>query len=330
MRVAIVGAGAIGTFLGAALMRGGLEVVLIGRGAQLEAIRTNGLHVESPAGNFDVRPTITDDLDSIEDADVVVLAVKAYSLVDLAEEVGKRLSPHATVLPAQNGVPWWYFQTPGPCQGLELDSVDPGGRIARGIAISHVVGCVVYVSAETGPPGVVRHVEGTRFALGEPNRRASERCSEIARTFRACGIETRVRKDLRGDIWLKLIGNAAFNPLSALTGATLGELGTLEEMRDLLRALLEEGASVAHALEVPMRLDIGRRLDAGIAVGDHKTSMLQDLERGRPLEFQCMTGAICEIARTLNLPVPRMEAIHASVSLLDALQQREQQDGRSS
>jgi 2-dehydropantoate 2-reductase len=224
------------------------------------------------------------------------------------------------VIAAQNGIPWWYFQSHGgPLEGTVLESVDPGGVIARSIEPRRVVGCVIYCSTEIIAPGVIRHIEGTRFAIGEPDGRISERCREISEAFVAGGLKCPVEGRLREQIWLKLIGNAAFNPVTALTRATLGELGALPEMVDLLRRLFEESTAVAAALGIEVPISLERRLEAGIAVGDHKTSMLQDLEAGKPLEIDCMTGAVIELADRLGIPVPHTRTVHACVKLLDAL-----------
>jgi 2-dehydropantoate 2-reductase len=203
-----------------------------------------------------------------------------------------------------------------------LQSVDPGGVIADSIAPAHNVGCVVYAGTEIIEPGVIRHVEGTRFTIGEPDGSDSERCKQISAAFAAGGLRAPVELRLRDQIWLKLVGNVAFNPITALTGATLGELGSVPEMPELLRSIFAECAQVAERLGVTFPVSLDRRLEAGLAVGDHKTSMLQDLEAGKRLEFECMTGAVVELAAHLSVPVPCTSAVHACVKLLDYLSQR--------
>jgi 2-dehydropantoate 2-reductase len=203
-----------------------------------------------------------------------------------------------------------------------LQSVDPGGVIADSIAPVHNVGCVVYAGTEIIEPGVIRHVEGTRFTIGEPDGSDSERCKLISAAFAAGGLRAPVEPRLRDQIWLKLVGNVAFNPITALTGATLGELGSVPEMPALLRSIFAECAQVAELLGVTFPVSLDRRLEAGLAVGDHKTSMLQDLEAGKRLEFECMTGAVVELAAHLSVPVPCTSAVHACVKLLDYLSQR--------
>jgi 2-dehydropantoate 2-reductase len=239
------------------------------------------------------------------------------------EPLGRLLAPGAAAIWAQNGIPWWYFQSLPPTAGAAgltgLESVDPGGVIAASISPDCNIGCVVYCSTEIVEPGVIRHVEGTRFSIGEPDGSDSPRVREISRAFAAGGLRAPVDPRLRDQIWLKLVGNVAFNPITALTGATLGQLGTLPAMHDLLRALFAESAAVAARLGVTFPVSLDRRLEAGIEVGDHKTSMLQDLEAGKRLELDCMTGAIVELAARLGVDVPHTSTVHACVQLLDRL-----------
>jgi 2-dehydropantoate 2-reductase len=317
VRFAVLGAGAIGAYVGAALSRGGADVTLIARGEHLRAMQERGVRVLSKRGDFTAHPDATDDLEAIAGADVVFVALKAYSLPDIAPRLGRLLAPGAAAIWAQNGVPWWYFQSlPEP---LGLQSVDPGGVIARSIGPEPNIGCVVFCSTEIIEPGVIKHVEGTRFTIGEPDGSRSERCEQISAAFAAGGLKAPVDVKLRDQIWLKLVGNVAFNPITALTQATLGELGTLPEMRDLLLAVFTECAAVAERLGISFPVSLDRRLEAGLAVGDHKTSMLQDLEAGKRLELDCMTGAIVELAGQLDVDVPHIQTVHACVKLLDDL-----------
>jgi 2-dehydropantoate 2-reductase len=300
----------------------------------------HGVRVLSPRGDFAAHPPVTDDVAAVAGADVVFVALKAYSLPELAPRLGGLLAPGAAVIWAQNGIPWWYFQSIGapaggdglpetglpitglPITGLPitgLQSVDPGGIIARSIRPEHNVGCVVYCSTEIIEPGVIRHIEGTRFTIGEPGGSVTERCTRISAAFRAGGLKAPVEPRLRDQIWLKLIGNVAFNPVTALTRATLGELGTAPEMMDLLRAVFGECAQVAGRLGIRFPVSLDRRLEAGIAVGDHRTSMLQDLEAGKRLELGCMTGAVVELAGRLGVDVPHLRTVHACATLLDQL-----------
>ncbi|HEY6478709.1 MAG TPA: 2-dehydropantoate 2-reductase [Streptosporangiaceae bacterium] len=320
MRIAILGAGAIGAYAGACLARGGSDVTLIARGAHLAAMQRDGVRVQSRRGDFTARPDATDDWAALAGADVVLVALKAYSLPEAAPRLGEFLAPGAAVIWAQNGIPWWYFQgLPGRAGEAGLESVDPGGKIAAAIGPEHNVGCVVYCSTEIIAPGVIRHIEGTRFTIGEPDGSATERCREISAAFAAGGLRAPVETRLRDQIWLKLVGNVAFNPITALTRATLGELGARPEMVDLLREIFAECAAVADRLGVEFPVSLDRRLEAGLAVGDHRTSMLQDLEAGKPLELDCMTGAIVELAERTGVAVPHIRTVHACARLLDHL-----------
>ena len=318
MRFAILGAGAIGAYVGAALARGGADVVLIARGAHLDAMQRNGVSVLSPRGDFHADVEATDELDAVSGADVVFIGLKAHSLPELAPRLGGLLEDDTAVIAAQNGIPWWYFHSqPGPLENLVLESVDPDGVIAAAIEPERVIGCVIYCSTEIVEPGVIRHIEGTRFAIGEPDGTISERCRAIAEAFVAGGLKCPVEERLRDQIWLKLIGNVAFNPVTALTGATLGQLGEVDEVRRVLRATMEECAEVAARLDVTLPVSIDRRLAAGIAVGDHRTSMLQDLEAGKPLELGCLSGAVIELADRLDVAVPHTRTVYACVELLE-------------
>jgi 2-dehydropantoate 2-reductase len=323
MKFAVVGAGAIGAYAGAALARGGADVTLIARGPHLAAMTSGGVRVLSPRGDFTAHPRATGELSAVAGVDVVIVALKAYSLPAIAPQLGQLLAPGAAVIWAQNGIPWWYFQSvPDPVGGPVLDSVDPGGVIAASIAPEHNVGCVTYCATEIAEPGVIRHIEGTRFTIGEPDGSKSARCEQISAAFKAGGLRAPVEAKLRDQIWLKLVGNVAFNPVTALTRATLGELGTLPEMRELLIAVFAECAAVAGRLGISFPVSLERRLEAGLAVGDHKTSMLQDLEAGKQLELDCMTGAVVELAGRLGIDVPHVQTVHACAKLLDQLARR--------
>ena len=322
MRFAVLGAGAIGAYVGAALSRGGADVVLIARGAHLEAMQRDGVRVLSPRGDFAARPEATSEIEAVAGADCVIVGLKAYSFPELLPSIAPLLTPEACVLPAQNGVPWWFFQGfDGPLGGSVLESVDPGGVITAAIEPRRVVGCVPYPATEIAEPGVIRHVEGTRFAIGEPAGGESERCHAIRAAFEAGGLKCPIEEQIRDQLWLKLIGNVAFNPVTALTGSTLGQLGEVPEMVSLLRAVMEEVTAVGAALGIELPVSIERRLEAGMKVGDHKTSMLQDLEAGKRLELGCMSGAALEIAERLGVPCPHVEAIHACATLVDRLRQ---------
>ena len=250
----------------------------------------------------------------------MILAVKAHQIAPIAGELAHLFHADSALVPMQNGIPWWYFQSlPEPPGGPVLQSVDPAGVISDAVRPEHNIGCVVYCSTEIVEPGVIRHIEGTRFTLGEPDGSDSERCQEISAALVAGGLRAPVESRLRDQIWLKLVGNVAFNPITALTGATLGQLGDLPEMRELLKAVFAECAAVADRLEIRFPVSLDRRLEAGLAVGDHNTSMLQDLRAGKRLELDCMTGAVTELAARLGVEVPHVQAVHACARLLDKL-----------
>jgi 2-dehydropantoate 2-reductase len=319
-RFAIVGAGATGGYLGACLARAGADVVLVARGPHLAAMRERGLTVREPNGSeFTARPECTDDLAvAVSSAEVIFVTLKAHSLPSVAPALGAALRPGATLVTAQNGIPWWYFQRyDGPLAGTRLETVDPGGVIAGHLPIESVLGCIVYPSTALPEPGVVEHLEGTRFSLGEPDGSRSERSAAIAKVLAGAGLKAPVQTRIRHEIWLKLLGNATFNPVSALTRATLAQMGSLPVVRELMRALMEEVDSVATGLGVAIEIGIERRLEAGFAVGEHKTSMLQDLELGRPLEVEALVGAVCELGDHLGLALPHLRSVYALAKLLD-------------
>jgi 2-dehydropantoate 2-reductase len=318
MRFAIIGAGATGGFLGACLARASEDVVLVARGTHLEAIQTGGLRVIGEQQDFTVYPTCTNDIAAIREAEVVFLAVKAYSLPTIAPELKSALGPHATVVTAQNGIPWWYFQrSGGPLVGTRLESIDPGGVLSTNLDAERIVGCVVYPATRLVAPGVIEHIEGTRFSIGELDGSRSERCRAIAVALTAAGLKCPIRTDIRGEIWLKLLGNIAFNPLSALTRGSLGQIASFPPTREIARAIMVETDCVAQELGVDVPIGIDQRLAGAERVGEHKTSMLQDLERGRPLELEALVGAVLEIGALLGLSLPTLRCVYASAKLLD-------------
>jgi len=314
--VAIVGAGAIGGLLGAHLARSGQDVVLIARGPHLAAMQRRGLTVRSAEGEFTVHPRSSDDIAAIAGASVVFITLKAHSIPPVAQKIGSALSPSASVVGAMNGIPWWYFRD------RHLESVDPGGVIAASIPYEQVIGCVVYPAASLVEPGVVKHEEGNRFSLGEPDGSKSERVQSIAAILTAARFKAPVQTRLRNEIWLKLVGNATLNPVSAVTGATLGEMFETTEGRELVRTLMEEVAAVARALDVELPLTIGKRMEGAAAVGDHKTSMLQDLEAGKPLELDALLGAVIELAAGSDVSVPALRALFGLAKMRDLTSRR--------
>ena len=317
MRFAIVGAGAIGAFAGAMLARSGEDVTLIARGAHLLAMQERGVRVRGSLGDFEAHPAATDNPSSVGPVDVVLLTLKAHSLTEMVPRLEPLVGPETCVVSAQNGIPWWYFyRVGGEWEGTQLQSIDPGGVIARSIDPSRVIGCIVYPSTVIIEPGVVEHIEGTRFALGEPDGSKSERCRRIADAFIKAGLRCPIRTDIRHDMWVKLMGSVAFNPISALTRATLVEIVQCPETRELAGSIMSEAESVARRLGVEIGVSIEQRLDGAEKVGHHKTSMLQDVETGRPLELEAIVGAVVELGNKMGLSLPCTNAVYACVKLL--------------
>ncbi|HVT69377.1 MAG TPA: 2-dehydropantoate 2-reductase [Trebonia sp.] len=317
MRVAVVGAGAIGAYVGAALHRGGADVHLIARGEHLRAMRENGVTVHSPRGDFHARPHATADPAEVGPVDIVFLGLKAYSYVTAGALLRPLVQPGTGVVAAQNGIPWWYFHgIGGPHEGRRVEAVDPGGAVSAVIPPEQAIGCVVYSSTEIEAPGVIRHIEGTRFAIGEPDGSTSDRCTAFSQAMTAGGLRCPVERDLRADIWLKLLGNVAFNPVSVLTGATMGEIAAHPGTRDLVLSLMRETAAVAAALGSPPKISVERRFEGAAKVGDHKTSMLMDFEAGKPLEAGALLKAPVELARLAGVPAPGLEMVDALIDLL--------------
>jgi 2-dehydropantoate 2-reductase len=311
VRFAIVGAGATGGFLGAHLARAGEDVVLVARGNHLAAMRERGITVRSGGEEFTAHPACSDDIAAIGGAEVVFLTLKAHAIPALAPAIGAALAPGACVVGAQNGIPWWYFPD------RHLESVDPGGVIAGSIPYPSVVGCIVYSATQIVEPGLIEHVEGNRFTLGEPDGSRSERVQAIAKALVVAGLKAPIQPRIRNEIWLKLLGNATLNPVSALTRATLQQIVTSASTHDLVRALMEEVDAVARALGVEVGLSVEKRMDGAAAVGGHRTSMLQDLEAGRALEIEALLGAVVELATGAGVEVPSLRTVYGLAKLLD-------------
>jgi len=323
MKIAIVGAGAIGGYLGAKLTRAGVDVVLIARGAHLAAMRADGVRILEGDEDFVVHPACTDDFGAISEADAVFLTVKAHSLAGIAPQLGAALGPQTAVVTGQNGIPWWYFDRyDGPLAGTHLESLDPGGVAARAIPTERVIGCVIWPAAETVAPGVIQHIEGTRFTLGEPDGTKSARCKELAAALIAGGLKAPVSTHIRREIWLKLLGNVSFNPLSALCRASLHEITGMPETREVARQVMIEADSVARALGIQVQLSIDQRLAGAERVGVHKTSMLQDLETGRPMELEALVGSVVELGDRLGLDMPHLRTVYACTKLLQFTQEQ--------
>lgn len=312
MKVCVYGAGAIGGLLGARLARLGKDVTLIARGEHLAAMRAKGLTVKGPDGTFTVTPRVTDDPAEAGPQDYVIVALKAHAVAAITDKMAPLLGPKTAVVMAVNGVPWWYFHGfDGPLRDRRLKSVDPDGKQWDLIGPERAIGCVVYPAAEIVEPGVIHHIEGNRFSLGEPDNSKSPRARALSRALIAAGLKAPVKADIRTEIWVKLWGNVAFNPLSALTGGTLKSIGEDPGTRAIARAIMDEAEAVAKALGVSMPIDMKKRLDGAVGVGEHKTSMLQDFERGRAPELDAIVGAVAELGRIAGVPTPHIDMIYA-------------------
>lgn len=318
MKVAVLGAGAIGAYVGASLARAGVEVHLIARGAHLAALREQGVQVRSPRGDFVAHPHAVDDPTEVGPVDHVFLGLKANSYAGAGAMIGPLLHERTSIVAAQNGIPWWYFHgLPGAHEGHRIESVDPGGAVTAALPLERAVGCVVYAATELEGPGRVRHLEGTRFSIGEPDGTASARCREFAAAMTDGGLKCPVEPDLRQDVWIKLMGNIAFNPISALTRATMAEICRHPGTRDLVATMMEETLEVAARLGCHPEISVSKRLAGAERTGDHRTSTLQDLERGRPMELDVLLAAVVELADLTGAPVPTLRAVGAVVDLLD-------------
>lgn len=318
MKVAVLGAGAIGAYVGAALCRAGVEVHLVARGPHLAALRARGVRVLSPRGDFVAHPHATDDPAEIGPVDHVVLGVKAHAYAAAGPMVAPLLHERTTLIAAQNGIPWWYFhRLAGPYEGTRIESVDPGGAVSAALPLERAIGCVVYAATEISSPGVVRHLEGTRFSIGEPGGGVSQRCTEFAEAMVAGGLKCPVEPDIRNDIWIKLMGNIAFNPLSALTRATMAGICRHPGTRALVATMMNETLEVATRVGARPEISVEKRLSGAARTGEHKTSTLQDLERGRPMELDVLLTAVVEIADLTGVEVPTLRWITALADLLN-------------
>ena len=322
MRICIFGAGAIGGYLGADLARvPELDVTVIARGPHLAAIREHGLKLLVDGEERIAHPAATDDPQEVGVQDYVILGLKAHQGWEVADRMAPMLGPDTAVVTCQNGVPWWYFHgLEGPYEGLRLASVDPGDRQWNAIGPERVIGCVVYPAGEIASPGVIKITFGNKFAIGEPSGAVSERCERLSQALVSAGFKAPILTDLRDEIWLKLWGNLCFNPISALTRATLDVVATDPGTRAVSRAMMEEAEKVANRLGASFRVDIERRIDGAARVGAHRTSMLQDLERGRALEIDALLTAVLEMARMVDVETPISTAVLSLVQQLGRTQ----------
>ncbi len=317
MKFLIAGAGAIGAYIGARMAQAGFDVTLFARGPHLRAMQEHGVLVRTADGEFVARPKITGSLEEVGPVDVVFLGVKAHGLPQLAPQLKPVLGPDTTVVSTQNGIPWWYFQGfGGEWDGLRLERVDPGGVISSAIEARRVVGSIVYFSTEITAPGVVQHNEGNRISLGEPGGSRSERCRRIAEALIASGLRAPISARLRHEIWVKVLGNASFNPVSALTRATLAQMVRDPDVCAVIRSIMQEVEAVSHKLGMELPVSIDQRIAGAEKVGEHKTSMLQDLEAGRPMEVEALVGAVVELGERVGLPMPVTKSVYACTQLL--------------
>ena len=315
MRICVFGAGAIGGYVAAKLaMAGKVELSLVARGAHLEAIRTHGLRLIERGKHSVSAVAASADPAEFGIQDSVVLTLKAHSVAAALDLIAPLIGPDTSVVTMQNGLPWWYFHSHGgPLEGARIEAVDPGGRIWERIGPERAIGCTVYTAAEVEGPGVIRHVNGNRFSLGEPSGERSNRAVHLAAELTAAGLQAPVRTDIRSDIWVKLWGNLSFNPISALTGATLDEIVADAGTRAVARAMMLEAQLIAERLGVEFPIDVDRRIGGAVKVGRHKTSMLQDLEHGRPLEIDALVTAVQELGSLVGVTTPTIDTVLALV-----------------
>ena len=319
MRIAVVGAGSIGGYLGALLSAAGDDVTFIARGANLEAIRSRGMKVVTEEGREVIAKNVRvfSKMSEAGPHDTVLLTVKAHQVSAVAGDLHRLCDANTSIVTMQNGIPWWYFQRHGgQYDGTPVLAADPDGSIARAVDPARIIGTVVYPAAVLEAPGVVRVVEGKRFALGELDGSVTPRVEAIAARFTAAGFKAPISDNLRAEIWLKLLGNLAFNPISALTRATLQDLCRYPLTRELCVQMMMEAETIATQLGIAMRVGIERRIAGAEKVGAHKTSMLQDIEHGRPLEIEALVGAVIELGRLTGTPTPHIDSVYACTRLL--------------
>jgi 2-dehydropantoate 2-reductase len=319
MRICIIGAGAIGGLLAARLTAAGEDVCVVARGAQKDAIGRIGLKVIGlPDGELHVRPRVVSSIGEAGPQDLIVLGVKAHQVAAIAPDINAALGPQTMILTAQNGIPWWYFMKHGGAhEGRTLESVDPSLSISAHLPVDRVLASVVYPAAELVAPGVIQFIEGERFTLSEIDQQKSERIASVSQVFTNAGFKAPVSSDVRAEIWTKLWGNLSFNPISALTGATLAGICRDNGARALAADMMREAQAVGEALGIRFRIPLEKRIAGAQAVGEHKTSMLQDIEAGRPTEIEALVGSVIELGQITGVPTPHISAIYACVKLLE-------------
>lgn len=313
-KICIYGAGAIGGFLGAKLTSTDAEVSLIARGEHLEAMQNHGIKVLDHGDEFTAHPYCTDAPSKLGIQDYVILTLKAPSLPGIIEPMQALLGPKTAVVTATNGIPWWYFyQLEGAWKNHQLRSVDPNCLLWNKIGPERAIGCAVYPAVEVIVPGVINHINGDRFCLGEPSGEKSERVTRLSEILTQAGLKAPIRSQIRDEIWVKLWGNLSFNPVSVLTGATLDVIASDPGTRSLVRSMMTEAQAVGKKLGVRFAVDIEQRINGAQAVGEHKTSMLQDLERGRKMEIDALITAVQEMGQMVGIPTPMIDAVLALV-----------------
>lgn len=317
MKICVFGAGAIGGYMGVKLAKAGVDVSLVARGPHLEAMQTKGLTlIEEDKDPVTVPITASDDPAKLGPQDYVIITLKAHSVPSIVSNLQPLIGPNTTIVSGVNGVPWWYFHKIGSdLEGTRLESVDPGNVQWDGFGPERVLGCVVYPAAEVSEPGTIKHIEGNRFSLGEPDGTKSKRALALSQALRAAGLKAPVRAQLRDEIWVKLWGNLSFNPISALTHATLDVLCTDDGTRAVARSMMIEAQQIAEKMGVKFPIDVDRRITGGAAVGAHRTSMLQDLDQGRPMEIDALVGSVQELGRITNTPTPTIDTVIALTKL---------------
>ena len=319
MKIAVIGAGAIGGLVGAKLALAGEAVTFIVRGANLEAIRRQGMKLIMHDGTEHVATNVkaTNDYAEAGPQDIVILATKAHQVDAVAGDLPRLFGPDTVVVTMQNGIPYWYFHKHGgPLEGSQVKSVDPTGTLATAIPPERVIGCVVYPASELIAPGVVRHIEGDRFPVGELDGSASERVTRISECFTRAGFKAPVLDNIRCEIWLKLWGNLTFNPISSLAHSTLVDICQYQPSRDLAASMMREAQDTAHKLGIEFRVTLDKRIAGAEKVGKHKTSMLQDIEAGRAPEIDALVGSVVELGRLTQTPTPHIDTVYALVKLL--------------
>jgi 2-dehydropantoate 2-reductase len=319
VKIAIIGVGAIGGYVGIRLALAGEDVTFIARGANLDALRSRGIRLLTADGEEQVisKVNATDDYAAAGPQDLVILALKAHQVEAVAREVPKMFGRDTVVVPMQNGIPYWYFHRhAGELAGTQVRSVDPTGVIGEHIPCERVIGCVVYPAAELVSPGVIKHVEGNRFPVGEPDGTSSARVARISECFIRGGLQAPVLEDIRAEIWLKLWGNLSFNPISALSRATLADICKFPPSRAVAAAMMTEAQIVAGKLGITFRVSLEKRISGAERVGHHKTSMLQDVESARTLEIDALLGSVMELARLTDTPTPHIDTVFALTKLL--------------